>query len=61
MYEAGQGAGLISGVTSTTAGIALLPNTSGNTLLTILGIATIVLGVLSITSFAASRIARIFA
>lgn len=58
MYDGGKGSGLVSGLGSTTAGIAILPNTSGSILLTILGIATIVLGVLSIVSFAAGRIAR---
>lgn len=58
MYEGGKGSGLVSGVTSTTAGVALLPNTSGNILLTALGILTIILGLLAIASFIAGRVSR---
>lgn len=58
MYEGGRGSGLVSGISGTTAGAALLPNTSGNILLTVLGIVTIVLGLLSILSFVAGRVAR---
>jgi hypothetical protein len=58
MYEPGKGAGLVSGVTSTTAGVALLPNTGGSIFLTVLSIAAVVLGVLAIASFVTSRIAR---
>lgn len=58
MYEGGRGSGLVSGVTSTTAGVALLPNTSGNILLTVLGVVTVALGVIAIVTFIAGRISN---
>ncbi len=50
----GKGAGAIS---STAAGIAVLPNTAGNPLLMVFSIVAIVAGVIALSSFVASRVA----
>lgn len=46
----------VSSVVSTATGVAVLPNTGGNVLLTVLSIATIVAGLLIAVSFFATRI-----
>jgi hypothetical protein len=61
MYEPGKGAGLITGVTNTAAGAALLPNTSGNVLLMALAIATIGVGVVALSSFVVARASHLLA
>ncbi len=45
---------------TTAAGACVLPNTNGNTLLTVFSIAAISLGVITLASFAASRVATKF-
>jgi hypothetical protein len=50
------GSGAVLGASTTAAGIILLPNTGGNAILTIYSLATIVFGVLVLSSFVASRI-----
>lgn len=50
--------GLVAGATSTTAGIAVLPNTSGNIILTILSALLIIIGAAIIISFIAMKIAQ---
>jgi hypothetical protein len=40
----GQGGGVIASATTTAAGVVLLPNTGGNSVLTYVGILAIVLG-----------------
>lgn len=59
----GRGGGEITSVTtgavSTVAGIATLPNTGGNTALTLLSVATLVVGALILGSFAFTRIASL--
>ena len=50
MYgQGGSGGGTVAGASTTAAGIALLPNTGGNMLLTYLGITAIVLGGVAVT------------
>lgn len=49
---------LLSGATSTTAGIALLPNTSGDSLLAILSTALVLSGVAALGSFILMKVAR---
>lgn len=46
MYGEGSGnqSGVLGGVTSTTAGVAVLPNTGGSEILTIVAVTAIVLG-----------------
>jgi len=46
----------IAGAGSGAAGVALLPNTSGNTLLTVLSYTLIAVGVVVIASFVAKKI-----
>jgi hypothetical protein len=62
----GQGGGLlssgatgVSGAASTVAGIAVLPNTGGSLLLTVLGLITLGVGVLVTTSFVVTRISSV--
>lgn len=43
-------AGTVAGATTTVAGVAALPNTGGNTLLTIVSIAAIAIGVTAIVA-----------
>jgi hypothetical protein len=45
---------------TTAAGVAVLPNTGGNTLMTILGITLTTVGAIVLLSFAATRIAARF-
>lgn len=52
----GQGSVGIGGLVSVAGGTMLLPNTSGNPLLMVLAVATIVMGSLVVISFVASRI-----
>lgn len=54
MYGKG---GAVAGVSSTATGIMALPNTSGNLALTILSIATIVVGGIVTASFVFTRLA----
>jgi hypothetical protein len=54
MSETGKVLGATSA--STTAGIAVLPNTGGNTLLTILSVTLISVGAIVLVSFAATRL-----
>lgn len=49
------GAAGVSGAASTVAGIAILPNTGGNLLLTVLSIVTIGVGLLVTSSFVVTR------
>jgi hypothetical protein len=61
----GRGGGLVSevtglaGVSSSVAGVALLPNTGGSVALTVLSIATIAAGGLITASFILARIAAL--
>lgn len=48
----------VVGTVATTAGITMLPNTSGNSALTVLSIATLVLGILVLTSFVITQVIR---
>ncbi len=50
------GQGQILGASTTTAGVAVLPNTGGNTLLTVLAWITIAAGVAVLTSSILSRL-----
>lgn len=50
MFERGSGNGSVLGVSTTAAGIAVLPNTSGNTVLFSIAMLSIVIGVLVILS-----------
>lgn len=50
----------VSGTATTAAGVAVLPNTSGNTLLTVLAISLITVGTLVVVSFVASKLIRNF-
>jgi hypothetical protein len=45
----------VSGAASVVSGIAILPNTSGNTLLTVLGIITLTVGALVLLSFIVTK------
>jgi len=60
MYQGGQGGGDVLGVstsvTSTAAGIALLPNTGDNKMLAVFSIMAISLGVIVLASFVFSRV-----
>ena len=47
---------IITGVTTTTTGIAILPNTGGNIFLTVFGVVTMVFGVLITSSFIFTRL-----
>ena len=46
----GESTALVSGATSTIAGIALLPNTGGNSVLTAIGVMAVVGGVLCVAT-----------
>jgi hypothetical protein len=46
----------VAGVLSGATGVAVLPNTNGNTLLTVLSISMIVVGVLVVASFIAKKL-----
>ncbi len=46
----------VAGLSTGAAGVAILPNTNGNTLLTVLSITMIVVGVLVIASFVAKKL-----
>lgn len=49
MYgQGGSGGGVVAGTSTTAAGIAMLPNTGGNPLLTTVGITAVVLGVTAV-------------
>jgi hypothetical protein len=50
------GQGQVLGASTTATGVAVLPNTSGNTLLTVLALATIVAGATVLISSVASRL-----
>ena len=52
------GAVLGASTTAAATGIAVLPNTGGNILLTVYSIVTIALGIFVLGSFAASRLAN---
>ena len=52
--------GSVLGVTSIIGGVAVLPNTGGNSLLTILDIVTMTAGAIIIGSFVITRIATKF-
>lgn len=54
----GESTALISGTTTAVAGVALLPNTSGNSVLTTIGIAAIVGGVLCVVAQLAVSVYR---
>lgn len=55
----GRGSGVV-GVSSTVSGVAALPNTGSSTALTVLSIATIVVGVLVTASFVVTRFYHTF-
>lgn len=47
---------VVAGTTSTVAGVAVLPNTGGSTLMAVLGIVMIVCGAIVVASFVATKI-----
>lgn len=51
--------GVVLGATTTAAGIVILPNTGGNTLLTLLSLVTIVAGCAVMASFVFARLGNI--
>jgi LPXTG-motif cell wall-anchored protein len=49
MYgQGGSGGGVVAGASTSAAGIAMLPNTGGNSMLMYLGIAAVVLGAVAV-------------
>lgn len=59
----GQGGGEVLGITTGTAatvtGIAVLPNTGGNTYIMLLGLFSLIAGIVILGSFTAARIAGV--
>ena len=58
MYESGSGSGSVLGISTTTAGIVILPNTGSNTALLVVAVASIVIGSLIVLSTIIRMVAK---